>query len=227
MSEKTIQRVSIRRERDESTLRVGVCHAPGAGHVRRMSAAPIYSALLLAAGRSTRMGVDKAVLRVADGRWLWERQLGVLRAGGACEVLVSARPEQAWVPADVTVVRDARPDVGPLAGIAAAMAVMRGTHLMVLAVDLPRMDAGWLARLKAHCAPGVGAVGWRGGFFEPLAAIYPCELRSQAETALAGSEHSLQRFIGSAGTAMLPVEITADDEVWFTNWNERDDFGGS
>lgn len=186
-----------------------------------MSAVLTYSAVLLAAGRSTRMGVDKAVLRMADGRRLWESQLGVLRAAGACEVLISARPEQPWVPADVTVVRDARPDAGPLAGIAAAMAQTEATHLMVLAVDLPRMEPGWLMRLKAHCAPGVGAVGRHAGFFEPLAAIYPRELRGSAEMALCRDELSLQRFIASAGAAMTAVDIAPAEALWFTNWNAQ------
>lgn len=210
--------MSIRREEDESTLRVEVCHAPGAGHVRRMSAALIFSAVLLAAGRSTRMGVDKAMLRVADGA-LWERQLGVLRAAGCCEVMISARPEQTWVPANTSVVRDAKPDAGPLAGIAAALAQAEATHLLVLAVDLPRMEPAWLVQLKAHCAPGVGAVGRHAGFFEPLAAIYPRGLLGAAESALGSGELSLQRFIASAGAAMTAVEISPAEALWFTNWN--------
>lgn len=218
MSEKAIQRVSIRREAGESTLRVGVCHGRGAGHVRRMSAALTFSAVLLAAGRSSRMGVDKAMLRMADGA-LWERQLGVLRAAGCREMMISARPEQTWVPASTLVVHDARPDAGPLAGIAAALAQTDATHLMVLAVDLPRMEPGWLMRLKSHCAPGVGAVGRHAEFFEPLAAIFPRELRGAAESALGSGELSLQRFIGSAGEAMTAVEISPAEAIWFTNWN--------
>jgi molybdopterin-guanine dinucleotide biosynthesis protein A len=187
-----------------------------------MSVALTFSAVLLAAGRSTRMGVDKAVLRVT-GLTLWERQLGVLRAAGCCEVTISARPEQLWVPANMPVVRDTRPDAGPLAGIAAALAQTEATHLMVLAVDLPRMDPAWWARLKSHCAPGVGAVGRHDGFYEPLAAIFPRELRGAAEIALSRDELSLQRFIAAAGVAMTAVEIAATEATWFTNWNAPDE----
>lgn len=191
-----------------------------------MSVALTFSAVLLAAGRSARMGVDKAVLREA-GVALWERQLGMLRATGCRDVMISARPEQAWVPAHTPVVRDARPDAGPLAGIAAALAQTDATHLIVLAVDLPRMEPAWLARLKAHCAPGVGAAGRHDGFYEPLAAIYPRELLGAAESALRSDELALQRFITSAGAAMTALDIAPAEAVWFNNWNVPGEPDGS
>lgn len=179
------------------------------------------SAVLLAGGRSSRMGRDKARLEVA-GQPLWRRQWALLAAAGATDRMMSARADQSWVPAEVPVVRDAVADAGPLAGIASALAAMRGTHLLVLAVDLPRMDAAWIARLAAACAPGVGAAGWRDGFYEPLAAIYPRELAGAADAALARGEFALQRFIAGAGPAMRRIEITRAEAGWFANWNEGD-----
>ena len=54
-----------------------------------------FSAVLLAAGRSTRMGIDKALIEVS-GRPLWSRQRDVLADAGAAEIFLSARPEQRW-----------------------------------------------------------------------------------------------------------------------------------
>jgi molybdopterin-guanine dinucleotide biosynthesis protein A len=179
-----------------------------------------FSAVLLAAGHSTRMGTDKALLPL-DGRPLWQRQVEVLRAAGAREIFISARPEQVWMPTDKKVVRDAVPDAGPLAGIAAALALCSDGHLAVLAVDLPKMQPAWFAQLLASCAPGIGAVGRRSGFYEPLAAIYPRELLPAAEAALARGEFALQSFISAAGSSIVPLEITAAETAWFENWNER------
>lgn len=179
------------------------------------------SAVLLAGGRSSRMGRDKAMLPV-DGGPLWRRQWDLLAAAGASERLLSVRGDQAWVPAEVATVRDAVPGAGPLAGIAAGLAAMRGTHLLVLAVDLPRMEAAWFERLAAGCSPGIGAAGWHDGFFEPLAAIYPRELAAPASAALARGEYALQRFIAAAGPALRRVDIPAAEASWFANWNEGD-----
>lgn len=165
------------------------------------------------------MGSDKALLP-CDGEALWMRQWRVLEQAGAAEIFISAREDQTWVPRDLTVVRDTVPDAGPLAGIAAALACCRGSHLLVLAVDLPRMEPAWFTRLAALCKPDRGAVGRRAGFFEPLAAIYPRSLRPEAEAALACGEFSLQRLLGSAASRMAVHEISVAETPWFTNWNE-------
>ena len=207
-----------------------------------------FSAVLLAAGRSTRMGRDKAMLECerdgADSAApdrervpLWQRQRDVLAHAGAAEIFLSAREEQVWAARAVgdgkfaAVVRDAVPGCGPLAGIAAALACASHPHVAVLAIDLPRMNAEWFATLRAECAPGVGCVGRRqasgggkdgeGIFFEPLAAIYPRELLPLAAAALARGEFSLQRLLAAAvAQGLMRVhEIGADEGARFENWN--------
>lgn len=180
---------------------------------------PTFSAVLLAAGRSERMGRDKALLPWA-GEPLWRRQWRVLEQAGAGEIFLSARPEQAWVPAGVTPLADEVPGAGPLAGIAAALDRCRTSHLMVLAVDLPHMTPVWFAQLATTCAPGRGAVGRRGKFFEPLAAIYPVELREPAAAALARGDFALQAFIAVAGERFHVHDLTDAEAPWFENWNE-------
>ena len=183
------------------------------------------SAVLLAAGRSSRMGREKALLAGPDGRAWWQRQREVLARAGATEIFLSARPDQLW--ADHAsgfdaVVRDAAPGCGPLAGIVAALECAAQPHLAVLAVDLPTMESAWFDALRVKCAPGVGAVGRRGGFFEPLAAIYPREFLPLAREACGRGEFSLQRLLADAtGRGLLCVrEITAVESAMFENRNE-------
>lgn len=183
-----------------------------------------WSAVLLAAGHSRRAGSDKALHPAGDGRAMWERQCAVLRAAGAAEIFISARPEQSWVPAAALVVRDAVAGAGPLAGVVAALERAAHGHLMVLAVDLPAMRAEWFGELRARCGPGVGAVGRRSGAtgcFEPLAAIYPREILPAARAALARGEGSLQRLIAAEAARFTVREIDSDEAAWFENRNER------
>jgi len=144
---------------------------------------------------------------------------------GAAEIFLSARPEQAWVRATAgftAVVHDALSTGGPIVGVTAGLE--RATHpwLAVLAVDLPSMVPAWFATLWRDVAPGVGVVGRRGEFFEPLAAIYPLELRWLAWEALARGDFSLQHLLAAAvAQGLLRVrEMTADEAAWFENWNE-------
>ena len=187
---------------------------------------PSFSAVLLAAGHSTRMGRDKALLEI-DRVPLWQHQRATLVHAGAAEIFLSARPDQAWTPTAAphfaAVVHDRFPNCGPLAGITAALERAAHPHLAVLAIDLPRIDAGWFATLRTACAPGVGAVGRRGEFFEPLAAIYPRELMPFARAALARGELSLQRLlaVAVAQRLLLVHEITPAEAARFENWNEQ------
>lgn len=187
-----------------------------------MSGVRTFSAVLLAAGRSRRMGSDKALLALPDGRALWERQYAVLQEAGATEIFISARPEQTWVPSTLIVVRDATPDAGPLAGVVAALERAQHGHVAVLAVDLPGMQAEWFKFLLAACVPGAGVVGRQGEYFEPLAAIYPKELMLSGREALARGEFSLQRFLASAVAEgrMRVLPVTQARVALFENWNE-------
>ncbi len=181
-------------------------------------------AVLLAAGHSIRMRRDKALLP-HEGGLLWQRQLDVLDRAGARQVFLSAREDQAWARdarGFASVVRDASPDSGPLGGIVAGLEQSGQDLLAVLAVDLPQMTTEWFTALLTDCAPGCGAVGRNGKWFEPLAAIYPRGLLPLARAALERRELSLQKLL-AAGVAqgLLRVrEISADEAPLFANWNE-------
>jgi molybdopterin-guanine dinucleotide biosynthesis protein A len=185
-----------------------------------------FSGVLLAAGHSRRMGSDKALRAMPDGRVLWERQCAVLTQAGAAEIFISARSEQTWTPPEMQVVRDAVPEAGPLAGIVAALERAAHGHLAVLAVDLPAMPAAWFGGLLAACAPGAGAVGRqagaarRGGYYEPLAAIYPRGILPAARAALARGDLSLQRLIAAEAARFAVRVIVACEAAWFENQNE-------
>jgi molybdopterin-guanine dinucleotide biosynthesis protein A len=170
------------------------------------------------------MGSDKALLEL-EGRALWQRQRDLLRDAGASEILLSARPDQAWAGGAegfAAVVPDAIVAGGPLAGITAALQRARCAHLAVLAVDLPRMQVAWFDTLRTRCREGVGIVGRRDRFYEPLAAIYPRELLPLAQTALERRDLSLQHLIATACAQglLLVHEISPAEIARFENWNE-------
>lgn len=170
------------------------------------------------------MGRDKATLEV-EGVPLWQRQRDLLAAAGARELLLSARYEQEWVRGATgfsALVQDDLPNAGAMAGITAGLERTACSHVLVLAVDLPRMDAAWLRMLLAVCDPNTGAVGRRDGFFEPLAAIYPRAVLDLFWVAVASGHYALQPVLAQAVEAgLLRVhDVTPAEAPWFENWNE-------
>jgi molybdopterin-guanine dinucleotide biosynthesis protein A len=192
------------------------------------SSVALLSGVVLAGGLSTRMGRDKSLMEL-DGVPLWRRQYNLLAQAGAADRMLSVRADQKWPPLDVTRVVDAAPDLGPLAGIAAALAKTRHSHLLVLAVDMPRVPLAWFARIRERCAERIGVVGVRAdGNFEPLAAIYPQAMLPLVRAAISDRELSLQKLIArGVDEGFLRVqEIPAAEAVWFENWNEPADVSG-
>lgn len=109
-----------------------------------------FAAALLAGGRSTRMGQDKAWL-LWQGEPLAKRQLRVLAETGAEWLMVSCREEQEFTEsgewlmhgADLMVFDPLNTDEGPLGGIVRCLQTI-DLPLLVLAVDMPHMTAAFL-----------------------------------------------------------------------------------
>jgi molybdenum cofactor guanylyltransferase len=196
----------------------------------RMSPIPElrFEGVVLAAGRSLRMRTDKANLTWADGERLWQRQWRILGEAGIARRWLSVRSDQAWVPADVAVVRDAVPDAGPLAGLLAAGAAGDGTHVVVLAVDLPEVPVEWVRTLMARAQPERGVVGrWPDGTYEPLAALYPRGWLQEWRAAFGSVVHPpglqalLRERAGTGGLDVIP--LGPERERWFRNANTPED----
>lgn len=131
-----------------------------------------FSALILAAGASTRMGRDKAWLSVG-GKPLLARQIELVQALGANEILISGRTDTDYSALGGRVVVDRFLHAGPLAGIESGLAATNAPLLLVLAVDMPEMTADFLRALGADCTAHCGAVPQLVSRLEPLAAFYP------------------------------------------------------
>ncbi len=105
--------------------------------------------VVLAGGQSRRMGRDKALLRLEDGRTLLERTVRVLRTVGLDNVLLSvSSPERALAlreaapaVAALPVVADDAPGRGPLGGLVAALRARPGHAVLLVACDLPHLDS--------------------------------------------------------------------------------------
>ena len=101
---------------------------------------------VLAGGRSSRMGTDKALVEFR-GRPLVENALGILRAAGLTASIAGARADlRAFAP----VVEDSTPDLGPLGGITAAMDSSAARWAVFLSVDLPLLPAPLVRVLLNH-----------------------------------------------------------------------------
>jgi molybdopterin-guanine dinucleotide biosynthesis protein A len=125
-------------------------------------------AVLLAGGRSSRMGRDKASLRIpGDGRTLAE--LALERLARACGRGVVAGPAERDWGTEWPSVPDG-PGAGPVAGLLGAARAHPGRRLLALGCDLPEVSSELLAALAASPAQLALPKTEKGP--EPLCALY-------------------------------------------------------
>ncbi len=182
------------------------------------------SAVLLAGGESRRMGENKATL-LFRGKPLWQIQLELLRQLELAEILVSARTDSPWRPPDVQFIADDPPSRGPLSGLTASLAGMRGTHLLTLAIDMPFMSEKYLRSLCDQVESGRGVVPMIGDWAEPLAAIYPAHAHVDFLEALSGTVFSLQSLIKKLLKLgkLRALNVANEEEMLFRNLNDPAD----
>ncbi len=96
------------------------------------------SAVILAGGKSRRMGRDKAWIEF-EGVPLIVRVLARVRQLADDVVIVTNTPAP-FAPLQVPLVGDEIPDGGPLAGIAAGLNAVKHNHALVVACDMPFLN---------------------------------------------------------------------------------------
>jgi molybdopterin-guanine dinucleotide biosynthesis protein A len=145
--------------------------------------------IVLAGGRSTRMGTPKAALEW-HGSTLLRRVVGIVARGVDGPVVVVRAPGQALpaLPVAVEVVEDAREGRGPLQGLAAGLAALDGRADAVYAssTDAPLLHPAFVRRVLHALDDDVDVVlPLARGFPQPLAAAYRTALRERVERLLA------------------------------------------
>ena len=193
----------------------------------RLTVKPPFTAALLAGGKSGRMGRDKAFLQVEwEGKPvpLWERQLSVLKAVLPAELMISG-PHKKEYPESVPVHADQWQDTGPLGGVATCLERMNTGLLLVLAIDLPRVEPLFLQKLLAGTEPGRGIVPVLKNHYEPLLAIYPKAALKPALAQLGKRDYVLQHFVERLLENRLVVtcEVGIGERYQLENWNRPAD----
>jgi len=143
------------------------------------------------------MGRDKLLLALPSGDVLLEFPAAALRATCTDLLAVGARPEHHVHLAGFRTVADALPDCGPLGGVLAALESAPTPWVLVLAADLPCVDAGLLSALQtaAEVDPDRALVTDGPGGPEPLVAAWPRALAPLLRRRLLAGERKAENAL--------------------------------
>jgi len=173
--------------------------------------------IVLAGGRSSRMGTPKAALEW-HGSTLLRRTAGILSRVADGPVVVVRAPGQALpeLPPQVEIVDDPREGLGPVQGLAAGLAAVasRADIAFVCSTDLPFLHPAFIRRVLRAGAEGadVGLPVAR-GHPQPLAAAYATALAPAAARLVAEGRLRPAFLFGECTVARLDEATLRGDPV--------------
>lgn len=186
-----------------------------------------FAGFVLAGGRSSRMGCDKAMLEI-DGVTMLDRAIDLMWSASILPAVVGSfgeLPRQAGV----RVVADDWPGAGPLGGIATALRESHARWSLVIACDMPYLTREWLEYLRSRAsgsaADAVMPMNERGP--EPMCAVYGKGAEAVIRTALESGTRKVTDGLASLRTDYIE---RADwkgfdsDGFLFKNMNEPADY---
>ncbi|MFI7136079.1 molybdenum cofactor guanylyltransferase [Nonomuraea sp. NPDC050153] len=174
--------------------------------------------VVLAGGRSTRMGQPKAWLEW-HGSTLLYRATSVLARTVDGPVVVVAAPGQELppLPTGVSVVEDPVEGLGPMQGLAVGLAAVadRAETAFVCSTDLPFLHPAFVRRVLRGMSPGTDvALPVARGFRQPLAAAYRTVLAGLIANLLAEGDLRPGMLFKHCPVAQLTdEELLADIEL--------------
>ncbi len=181
---------------------------------------------ILAGGKSSRMGSDKASLEIA-GTSLISRAARLLASVTANPTIIAST--SLYRSLGTPVVADDWPDSGPLGGIATVLRVSKTSWNLIIACDLPYLTKAWLdfliGRALKSTADAVVPMNERGA--EPLCAVYHKNAEQGIRNALEGGVRKVTDSFASIRVEYLePSEWKAFDSegLLFKNINSPADY---
>lgn len=202
--------------------RAGACaaaHAPF--EPGRAGMLPI-SAGILAGGQSVRMGRDKTRLTYG-GQTFVEHLAEAL--GGFDEILLSVRRAADWPAAPWPLAEDELAEFGPVEGIYQLLRRARNPHVLVVAVDLQRLNGAFLQAFAAELEPEDRCLVLRsGGLLEPLCSIYHRDALPWLEQMRRAGNRRPRALFDAVPTRYVDVENLGWDPNVVANINTEQDY---
>lgn len=183
------------------------------------------SAIILAGGKSTRMGFDKQLLKI-DRRRLMDSIINKLKKEFDEIIIVTNRPEL-YIGLSHKITVDIIKDKGPLGGIHAGLLKSSSKYGFVVACDMPNIHMDYVKHMKSSVSDdSFGVTTKFGDWIEPFSSFYSVDLIKPIEEYLQGNRRAINGLIKDLKFSYLEEdEARRFNPNWdmFLNLNTRDD----
>jgi molybdenum cofactor guanylyltransferase len=186
---------------------------------------PRVSGVILAGGKSRRMGGAAKALLPFGGRPLIEHIAETLRSVLPDCLVVTNTPDL-YASLGLPMVGDVFPDGGSLGGIYSGLRAASGDAALCVACDMPFLSAPLVAHLAGRAAEADVVIPDAGGELQTLHAVYAKACLPAMERRLRAGQLKIVGFFDDVRVLRVPAEAVtqiADPDVAFMNLNTPED----
>ena len=184
------------------------------------------TAIILAGGKSSRMGFDKQFL-IIDERRLMDRIIHKLEEEFDEIIIVTNKPEY-YIGLSHKITQDIIEEKGPLGGIHAGLMESSSQYVFVLACDMPNINMNYVRYMKQSIGDkGIdGCVTNFGDWIEPFSSFYSRDIVKDIERHLLSNRRSINSLLGSLEINYIEENKAREfSQNWdmFLNLNTKED----
>ena len=185
---------------------------------------PPFSVGILAGGKSTRMGQNKALMEFQNETMI-ARISRQLKGCGVSEVLVSASQKGLYETPGVRVVYDEADSIGPIEGIRQLIRHSGEEYIFICAADMPFVDREIAEYLAEFISSDYDCyVVTDEDRVHPLCAIYSKSVLPVIEELIREKKYRLVEILNRVRTKYISLKHTDFDKNIVRNVNTRDEF---
>lgn len=179
------------------------------------------SAGILAGGKSSRMGQNKALIRLGNERII-DRLSKEL--SGLSEVIISAGSIGAYEDLGLPVVYDVHDGIGPIEGIYQILLHAKEEYVFICAADMPYVSSDIVAFLSGYISSDNDCyVITDDEHIQPLCAIYSKKALPVIAELIAAGKYRLSEIFAGVRTKYISLKYTSFDRKVVRNFNTRED----
>jgi molybdenum cofactor guanylyltransferase len=193
--------------------------------MRAVSSMVRVSGVILAGGKSRRMGGSPKALLPFGGRPLIEHIAETLQSSLSDCLVVTNTPDL-YARLGLPMVGDVFPEGGSLGGIYSGLSAASGDAALCVACDMPFVSASLVAYLAGRAAEGDVVIPDAAGELQPLHAVYGKACLPAMERRLRAGQLKVVGFFDEVSVVRVPAAAVvrfADPSVAFMNLNTPED----
>ncbi|MEN6620195.1 MAG: molybdenum cofactor guanylyltransferase [Smithella sp.] len=178
------------------------------------------TAIILAGGKSSRMGRDKSLLTTDNIPLI--KKIASQLDGYFKEIIIGANDVEKYRFLQLPVVPDLVEGKGPLMGIYSTLLSSKHEINFVIACDIPDLDMNYITELIRQAKDyQVVIPAWSDGRLEPLFAVYKKSILSNIKELIDADQRKIRLLFESVDVKYMPLP---DEAKWYRNLNTMEDY---